>query len=115
MDMSYETKMIIVIVLLLFVYPIGLILMWVWMDKWPVWLKIVLSLPVALAVLAIFVGFSIAALILRSAVTNRDFQNNMRQYMQQRYQYEQSLTPAPTNEIFVTPTPAPTDITPTTY
>lgn len=39
-----------VILLLIFVYPVGLILMWMW-TKWPTGLKIVLSLPVILVLL----------------------------------------------------------------
>ncbi|MBI4137478.1 hypothetical protein HY469_05455 [Candidatus Roizmanbacteria bacterium] len=45
--MSYETKMIIVILLLILVYPIGLIMMYIWM-KWPMWVKILLTLPILL-------------------------------------------------------------------
>jgi hypothetical protein len=47
-QMSEDTKAIIVILLLLFVYPIGLILMWAWMKSWPTWLKIIISLPIIL-------------------------------------------------------------------
>ena len=32
-SISYETQMIIVVLLLLFVYPIGLIFMWAWMSR----------------------------------------------------------------------------------
>jgi len=115
-EISFETRMIVVIVLLLFVYPVGLILMWFWMKEWPTWLKIIISLPVVIAICAMFFAFFIAAMVIRGTVTNRDFQNNMRNYMQQRYQYEQSLTPVPTNEVFITPTPIPSDTsTPNTY
>lgn len=41
-DISYETKTIIVILLLLFVLPAGIVLMWFWM-KWPIWLKVLIT------------------------------------------------------------------------
>jgi len=50
--LSEDTKTILVVVTLLMAYPIGLILMFLWM-KWPGWLKILIALPVALLVLAI--------------------------------------------------------------
>ena len=53
--------LIIAILLLAFVYPIGLIFMWFW-TKWPLWLKIVLSLPVLLAFIAIPLAISLIAI-----------------------------------------------------
>jgi hypothetical protein len=43
--MSNDTKTIITVLLLLLMFPIGLLLMWFWV-KWPVWVKIVISLPI---------------------------------------------------------------------
>lgn len=40
--MSYSTKKIIVILLLIFFYPLGLLFMFVWM-KWPKWVKFLLT------------------------------------------------------------------------
>ncbi|MCR4264375.1 MAG: hypothetical protein NUV98_06690 [Candidatus Roizmanbacteria bacterium] len=45
--MSHDTKTIIVILLLILVYPIGLIMMYIWM-KWPMWAKILITLPILL-------------------------------------------------------------------
>lgn len=42
---SEDTKIIIVILLLLFLYPAGIVMMWVWMKNWPKWLKILLTVP----------------------------------------------------------------------
>lgn len=41
--MSQDTKMIIVILLLVFFMPVGIILMWLWMT-WPKWVKILITL-----------------------------------------------------------------------
>ncbi len=49
---SENTKTIIAVILLVFAYPIGLLLMWFW-TKWPRWAKIVISLPLFLAILGI--------------------------------------------------------------
>lgn len=46
-EMSTDTKTIITILLLIFVYPVGLILMWAW-TGWKTWVKILISLPVIL-------------------------------------------------------------------
>jgi hypothetical protein len=48
-------KTIFTVILLVLIYPIGLILMWIWM-KWPRWAKIVISLPLFLAILGIVVS-----------------------------------------------------------
>ena len=34
-------------------YPVGIITMWLWMKDWPKWLKVVITLPFALALLMI--------------------------------------------------------------
>lgn len=44
-----NSKSIIAIVLLLFLYPIGLIVMW-FMTSWPKWVKILLTLPIFLGI-----------------------------------------------------------------
>lgn len=49
-ELSYDTKTIIVILTLIFVYPIGVVLMLVWMD-WNKWFKILLSVPLVLGCL----------------------------------------------------------------
>lgn len=43
-ELTYDTKTIITVLLLVTVYPIGLILVYKWMQ-WPKWLKIVLAVP----------------------------------------------------------------------
>lgn len=48
-----NSKTIILILLLIFVYPIGLIAMWIW-SKWQLWLKLLLSLPIILTIVFIF-------------------------------------------------------------
>lgn len=50
---SEKTKTIITVILLVFVYGVGLLFMWFW-TKWPKWAKIVISLPLFLAILGIF-------------------------------------------------------------
>lgn len=50
---SEDTKTLITVLVLLFAYPVGLILMWAW-TTWPKWLKIVVTLPVLLAIIGLF-------------------------------------------------------------
>jgi uncharacterized protein (DUF983 family) len=77
--MSTDTKTIITILLLIFIYPIGLILMWVW-TGWKTWVKVLVSLPVILvACIPLFVGL-LAALnpgqSIRKAECVRQCQNS---------------------------------------
>lgn len=46
-ETSHDTKTIITVLLLVFLSPIGLIVMWFW-SKWKLWVKILISLPVVL-------------------------------------------------------------------
>lgn len=41
----------IVALLLVFFYPIGAILMWMWMKKWKTWVKVLITLPGVLSIL----------------------------------------------------------------
>ena len=56
-ELSYDAKTIITIVLLIGFYPVGLVLMYLWM-RWPVWLKVLLTLPLVPFVL-VFVSLSL--------------------------------------------------------
>lgn len=49
---SEDTKTIVTVLALIFAYPIGLILMWVW-THWKTWLKILLTAPVIVVLLAL--------------------------------------------------------------
>lgn len=59
-----DNKTIITVIILLFAYPIGLVLMWFW-TKWPKWAKVLISLPFFLAILGIL------AVVLLSATNQR--------------------------------------------
>lgn len=98
MGPTYDTQMIVTILLLLFVYPLGLIFMWAWMHTWPVWLKIVISLPFVLAVGVII----LMLLVVGSVVRNGRFERMMyeQQYRQQMLKQQQQqmmwqLSPTP--------------------
>lgn len=58
--MSNDTKSIITILLLIFVAPVGFIVMW-FFPKWPLWLKFVISLPALLFMGAILVAITLVA------------------------------------------------------
>lgn len=48
-----DNKSIIVILLLVFAYPVGVVLMWAWMKSWPVWLKLLITIPILFTLLMI--------------------------------------------------------------
>lgn len=60
--LSEDAKTIITILLLIFVFPIGIIMMWIWM-KWPVWVKILVTLVVALPFLIVIGAVSALGLL----------------------------------------------------
>jgi type II secretory pathway pseudopilin PulG len=43
--MHSDTKTIIVVLLLVTVFPIGVIMMWIWMKWWPKWVKLLITIP----------------------------------------------------------------------
>lgn len=51
--LSEDTKTIITVLLLIFAFPIGVILMWIWV-RWPRWVKILISLVIIIPFVAIF-------------------------------------------------------------
>lgn len=58
--MSHDTKTLIVILLLVFAYPVGLILMWVWMKTWKTIIKVLITvLPIVLTLIWYILFFSI--------------------------------------------------------
>jgi len=79
---------------------LGLVFMWVWMKNWPLWLRLLISLPLALGVIGIFFGIFAISLILRHIATDKNFQYQMHEYQKQYQQYQ--LSPVPSEE--VTPT-----------
>lgn len=54
-SMSSDTKNIITILLLLFFYPVGVIVMWVW-KLWPTWVRLLVSVPAILIGLVVAFG-----------------------------------------------------------
>ncbi|MGH7245882.1 MAG: hypothetical protein ACREGI_03040, partial [Candidatus Levyibacteriota bacterium] len=78
---------------------IGLILMWVWMDKWPLWLKIMISLPVVFFLVMILFVFVVIGTIIRRSGQNYYYRswNNAGNMMYQT----------------VSPSPSPFDVSPT--
>lgn len=51
-ELSGDTKTIITVLMLALAYPVGFILMLVWL-KWPGWVKFLVGLPIILALLAV--------------------------------------------------------------
>src|SRR5258708_8247312 len=76
---STDTKLIVVILLLLLTYPIGLIFMWAWMKTWKTWVKILITIPLLLTILACILG-----ILLVGAAVKRGMQ-----YEEQKQRIEQ--------------------------
>ena len=82
--MTDDTKSLITVLLLVFAYPIGAIVMFFW-TKWPVWVKILIGLPLLLLPLA-FVGIIVAAMLV--TVNPSEQINKAKDVMMQNYAME---------------------------
>ena len=88
--MSYETRTIIVIVCLFFMFPVGLVLMWVWM-KWPTWVKILLTvLPFLAAFLVMGFVLSILGIVFSNPQVQKSMQTQMETQISQTPQEDMS-------------------------
>jgi hypothetical protein len=63
---NMDTPSIIAILLLLFFYPVGIIIMW-FATKWPKWVKFIITLPIILA----FIGIALAIFLIAKDPLNR--------------------------------------------
>ena len=52
-EISHDAQAIITVICLIFVYPIGFLVMWLW-TEWPIWLRLLLSIPVILLIIVLF-------------------------------------------------------------
>ena len=77
--MSEDTKGSLVALLLVWFYPVGLIFMFIWMRRWPVWAKIIILLPLIFGIL-VFVLFGA---VFFSAINSEGFLGNTIQCAQQ--------------------------------
>ena len=58
-EISHDTKIIITVLTLLFVFPVGLILMLYW-KMFPVWVRVMITILFCLILIAFFIIFIIA-------------------------------------------------------
>lgn len=58
--MSEDTKTIVTVLLLVFFYPVGVIVMWFW-THWPTWAKIIISSIIILPILGILAAIILVA------------------------------------------------------
>lgn len=102
-ELSYETQLIITILLLLFVYPVGLIFMWWWMKQWPLWLKILITIPLIFGVFVFFAAILIIGTILSHVKVDTNTQQELQKQLQQQ-EMRLSGTPLPSLPVSMTPT-----------
>lgn len=100
-EMTTDTKTIIVVLLLIFIYPLGAIFMWIWMKWWPIWVRILLTIPFILGVLCMIFGLAMAGFIVKSAVREQERMNTIPYQRRMHNQTEQD------NQFYISPTPTP--------
>lgn len=82
--LSTDAKTIIVVLLLVFAFPVGLILMWLWTD-WPKWIKWTLSLILILPLLLMLIFFfALFGAVKRSG-------HRYPEKFERNYQYQQEI------------------------
>ncbi len=75
-ELSYQTKTLITVFLLVMVYPVGLILMFVWM-RWSKWVNFLIALPAILTVIIpIFILLAVGTTVMRDGRERRGMINN---------------------------------------
>lgn len=62
-ELSYDTKTLVTIILLITVYPVGVVLMFVWMN-WNKWIKFLIVLPLALVCIVPLIILAVAGAML---------------------------------------------------
>lgn len=88
---SYDTQMIVTVLLLVFIYPVGLIFMWAWMKTWPIWLKLIISLPFIISL------FTMAIILIAIGRFVHHFRAGQYQdFRMHLTPYQQSITVSPT-------------------
>jgi hypothetical protein len=97
---SYDTMMIVTILLLIFVYPLGIVFMWGLMRTWPTWLKVVVSLPLLIGIFfTTVILFAVGKAIKGTDFNNVRLQqrNIERMQRQQDRMMQQDITPTPSS------------------
>src|SRR5260221_13555616 len=79
-SLSYDSKTIIVVLLLLLAYPIGAVLMWMWMREWPLWLKCVITIPFVFGIIMSFFMIFVFLSIIHSTNFDPRERNHMYYY-----------------------------------
>lgn len=91
--LRYDVKTIITVFLLVMVYPVGVIMMFVWM-KWSKWVKFLLVLPVVVAVIIpLFILMAAGTMMIRlgNGFMNSGEFRQMRQGMMNRCPIQEKL------------------------
>lgn len=94
---SYDTMMIITILLLLFVYPLGLVFMWALMRTWPTWLKIVITLPLLIALFFTALVVFVVGQSVRHIDWNKVRMQQQYEQMRERQQNMMNISPTPSS------------------
>lgn len=69
---SNDTKSIVTVLLLIFVYPIGVLVMWLW-TKWRWWVKLLVSIPFIFIVMGVMSAVALVALNPRAQIEKAEF------------------------------------------
>lgn len=77
-ELSNETKTIITVILLVLVYPAGIILMWIW-KLWPLWVRILLTCLLIIPLIFVFLVLGFIAGVLGFVFSNPDVQKELKE------------------------------------
>lgn len=96
-----DSNTILVILLLIFAFPIGIVLMWILMKHWPKWMKWVITAPMIIIPILYILLFSVLFFVIRPSEQLQKAEETRQKSEQIKEYYNTQLS--------LTPTPATTD------
>lgn len=106
--LAHDNHLPVVILLLVFVYPIGIIFMWKWMKSWPKWLKWLLTLflflPIVLIVVSLIILITLNPSQQLAKAQNVQRQNDLTAIVNSVNEYKADHNGQPPTGVKTTPT-----------
>lgn len=92
-ELSYEIKTVITVILLVTAYPVGVIMMLIWM-KWPVWVKALVCAPFILVALTVLLVLGIIGAAIGRGVMGEARYSGVRFNNNDKTRKEMLITPS---------------------
>jgi hypothetical protein len=96
-----DSNTILVILLLIFAFPIGIVLMWILMKHWPKWMRWVITAPMIIIPIIYILLFSVVLFAIRPSeqIQKAEETQQKSEQIKNYYNTQLSLTPAATDAV----------------